>query len=401
MATVKVKFRPSSVVHGEGTLFYQIIHKREVRQIRSGYRIYPSEWDARLSAVIPPAAGSARSRYLAELQSRLAEDLSRLRRIVSRLDRTGTPFTAGEVAALFRRDDEDGFVNFARNLTSQLARIGKERTAERYATAICSFERFRAGGRDIPLEEVDAALMTEYESYLRRHGIRPNSSSFYMRNLRAVYNRAVEMELTVQRYPFKHVYTGIDKTVKRAIPLETVRRIRDLDLSANPLADYARDLFLFSFYTRGMSFIDMAYLRKRDLRDGILTYRRRKTDRLIVVKWEEPMQRIVDKYDSSDSPYLLPIIRSAGGDDRRQYRNAFHLVNDRLKRIGAELGVAFPLTTYVARHAWASIAKTQNIPVSTISEALGHDSEITTRIYLASLDFSVVDRANSAILDSL
>ena len=88
-------------------------------------------------------------------------------------------------------------------------------------------------------------------------------------------------------------------------------------------------------------------------------------------------------------------------DARNQYKNAAHLVNDKLKKIGRQLGLAIPLTSYVARHAWASIAKSKNIPISTISEAMGHDSENTTRIYLASLDTSVVDKANSLILKSL
>ena len=88
-------------------------------------------------------------------------------------------------------------------------------------------------------------------------------------------------------------------------------------------------------------------------------------------------------------------------EKRRQYKNAAHLINDKLKKLGGQLGLSIPLTSYVARHAWASIAKSKNIPLSTISEAMGHDSENTTRIYLASLDTSVVDKANSLILKSL
>lgn len=105
--------------------------------------------------------------------------------------------------------------------------------------------------------------MAEYEVYLKSNGICPNSSSYYMRNLRAMYNRAVEKELVVQRSPFKYVYTGIDKTVKRAVSAKVIRQIRDLDLVLYPLMDYARDIFMFSFYTRGMSFIDMAYLKRK------------------------------------------------------------------------------------------------------------------------------------------
>lgn len=165
--------------------------------------------------------------------------------------------------------------------------------------------------------------------------------------------------------------------------------------------DYARDLFMFSFYTRGMSFVDMAYLKKKDLQNGILVYRRRKTGQQLSVKWERPMQEIVDRYDTGNTPYLLPVIRDMASDTRRQYLSAAHLTNAKLKMLGEQLGLAITLTTYVARHAWASIARSKNIPVSTISEAMGHDSESTTLIYLASLDTSQVDKANTLILNSL
>ena len=249
--------------------------------------------------------------------------------------------------------------------------------------------------------EVDSDLMIEYETYLKSRGVCPNTSSYYMRGLRAIYNRAVEKGMTVQRDPFKYVYTGIGKTVKRAVPLKVIRRIRDMDLALFPAMDFARDIFMFSFYTRGMSFIDMAYLKKKDLQNGILSYRRQKTGQQLFVKWEKPMQEIVDKYDTVSTPYLLPVIKDMNADARRQYKNAAHLVNDKLKKLGVRLGLDIPLTSYVARHGWASIARSRNIPLATISEAMGHDSEKTTRIYLASLDTSSVDKANSQILKAL
>lgn len=170
-----------------------------------------------------------------------------------------------------------------------------------------------------------------------------------------------------------------------------------MDLKQKQLA-FARDLFMFSFYTRGMSFVDMVFLKKKDLQNGILSYRRNKTGQQLFIKWERPMQELVEKYDTAGTPYLLPIIRNNGVDEWRQYHNEVHRINRNLKKIGEQIGLGIPLTTYVARHAWASIAKSKNIALSVISEALGHDSEQTTRIYLASLDTSVIDKANSLIL---
>lgn len=402
MATIKVKFRASSVGTKEGTLFFQVIHNRVTRQISTGYKLYPSEWDTARSEIrIPSGTDEKRRAYLDSLKNALAEHTARLKDTVSRLERSGKAYTTDKVVELYRSSaGNSGFLSFGRSLATQLRQIGKSRTAETYTTALNSFERFR-GGNDVYFSEVDSNLMSAYELWLRQSGVCPNSSSYYMRNLRAIYNQAVEKEVTVQRKPFRHVYTGIDKTVKRAVPLEVIRQIRDCDLSLSPVMDYARDLFMFSFYTRGMSFVDMAYLKKKDLQNGILVYRRRKTGQQLSVKWERPMQEIVDRYDTGNTPYLLPVIRDMASDARRQYLSAAHLTNAKLKMLGEQLGLAITLTTYVARHAWASIARSKNIPVSTISEAMGHDSESTTLIYLASLDTSQVDKANSLILNSL
>ena len=189
--------------------------------------------------------------------------------------------------------------------------------------------------------------------------------------------------------------------MKRAVSMTVIRQIRDLELRFSSSMDYARDIFMFSFYTRGMSFVDMAFLKKKDIRNGILSYRRHKTNQQLFIKWEKPMQEIVNKYNTVDTPYLLPIIKNIGKNERRQYINAAHLINRKLKMIGELLNLNVTLTTYVARHAWASIARSKNISISVICEAMGHDSENTTKIYLASLDTSAVDNANSLIINSL
>ena len=231
--------------------------------------------------------------------------------------------------------------------------------------------------------------------------MRMNSSSFYLRILRAVYNRAVEDGLTPQRHPFAHVYTGVEKTAKRAVPLKTIKALKRLDLTGKPRLALARDLFLFSFYTRGMSFVDMAYLRRGQLQRGLLTYRRRKTGQELSIRWERCMQQIVEKYSTDCmGDYLLPIIRRAG-DERRQYTNTLHVVNQRLKQLSEQLHLLRPLTMYVARHSWASAARQRHVPLSVISEGMGHDSEATTQIYLASLETTAVDDANRMLLSLL
>lgn len=404
MATIRTKFRPSSVEGREGTLYFQIIHGRVARQINTGYKIFPSEWDEHASEIILSVSDDARRSLLLALKERMKKDVRRLESIIAGLERSGGTYPADRVVEFFHNPppaDSYNFMAFGKRLVEELERVGKKRTAERYTTVLNSFTRFWGRDGDIPLEDIGSTLMLEYEAWLKDKGICPNSTSYYMRNLRAVYNRAVDKELTIQRSPFKHVYTGIDKTVKRAVPLKVIRMIRDLDLRISTGMEYARDMFMLSFYTRGMSFVDIAYLKKADLKSGVLTYRRQKTGRRLSIKWEKPMQEILDRYGHNDSPYLFPVIKDTAKDAVRQYRSTAHFINGKLKELGKRLGLGMPLTMYVARHAWASIARSKNVPLATISEAMGHDSENTTKIYLASLDTSQVDKANDIILKSL
>lgn len=402
MATVKIKFRPSIVDGEQGTIFYQVIHNRVVRHKKTNYRIYGYEWNNHFSEVILPKFNETRKQYLSNINDKIQMDVKALQKIISKFEQNGCDYTATDVIAEFISNNHENYLfSFMEVVISNLITLGKTRTSETYAATLSSFKRFRQN-QDLALDELNSDVIIAYETYLKHSGVSPNSSSFYMRNLRAVYNRAVEKELTTQRYPFKHVYTGVDKTVKRAVPLKTLKQIKEMDLTMNPTLTFARDMFLFSFYTRGMSFIDMAYLRKKDLNGNILSYRRRKTGQQLFIKWEKCMQEIVKKYNNPTSPYLLPIINpSREMDERKQYIYTAHNINRSLKAIGKQLDLSIPLTMYVSRHAWASIAKSKNVPISVISEGMGHDSEATTRIYLASLDTTAIDKANSLILKAL
>lgn len=402
MTTIKVKFRESFVEGGKGTIYYQVIHGRVSRQMNTGYSLSVEEWECHLSGHTCQLSDEKKRHYLQEIESRLKADLERFNQIISTFNHNRISYTVDDLIAEFLDSYSGNYLfPFMEKLVLELRELGKIRTSEAYASSLNSFKRFRKE-KDLLLNDIHSELMIAYESYLKSQNISPNSSSFYMRNLRAAYNRAVEKGMVTQCYPFKHVYTGVEKTIKRAISLNDMKRIKELDLTASPSLDFARDMFLFSFYTRGMSFVDMAYLRKKDLNGGILSYRRRKTGQLLHIQWEKCMQEIVDKYNTSHSIYLLPFIKpSSITDERKQYIYAEHNVNRSLKKIGTQLGLPVVLTTYVSRHAWASIAKSKNIPISVISEGMGHDSESTTRIYLASLDAVEIDKANSIILQSL
>ena len=397
MTSIKIKFRPSSVEGKEGCIYIQIIHNRVVRQLNTDYRIFASEWDEKSETVM---ANGDRANIVNAIKERLAWDMARLKKVILQLETEQSRYTADDVITGYHKlTKEVSLFSFWHNVIAQLKQLGKIRTSETYTATLNSFMAFREE-QDVPLDGISSDMMLLYEAHLKARGVRMNTISFYMRIFRAVYNRAVEKGLTPQNAPFRHVYTGVDKTMKRAIPIKAIKEMKELDLAMNSALDFARDMFLFSFYTRGMSFVDMAYLKKTDIRHGILTYRRRKTGQELSIKWEKCMEDIIAEYPENKTDFLLPIIKEEG-NDRRQYDNALHLVNYRLKELSTMLKLQRPLTMYVARHSWASAAKAKNVPLSVISEGMGHDSEATTQIYLASLETSVVDKANKMILGLL
>lgn len=273
------------------------------------------------------------------------------------------------------------------------------RTSETYRCTLNSFKRYREN-EDVDITEIDNGLIEGYEMYLKKKNISLNTISFYMRILRTVYNKAVENGITDDRKPFKNVYTSIGKTVKRAVDMNVIRGVKDM---ACPDKDetFARDMFMFSFYTRGMSFVDMAYLKKSDIHDGMLIYKRKKTQQELFIRWDNHMQQIVDRYPSNTGIYLLPIISKINGKERNQYRYKQYLVNENLKKISESLNLNRKLTMYVARHSWASIALAMNVPIDVISRGMGHNSEKTTRIYLKTIDSDTIDKANALIIGSL
>ena len=300
------------------------------------------------------------------------------------------------------------FTDYMTSLIQQYERVGRARTSETYACARRSLLKFAMEqvsemDEGIPFHVITADFLQAYESWLYQRGVKPNTVSFYMRILRAVYNRAVENGLAepMYRHPFKHVYTGIAKTRKRALPISEIRRMKELNLRHTPRLAFARDIFLFSFYTRGMSFVDIAYLKKSDLKQDTLIYRRRKTGAELYIKWEDPMHEIIGRYPTPQSPYLFPIITDMRKDPRVQYLSQLHEVNHNLKKVAGMLSLDMPLSLYCARHSWASVAYESNVSLAVISQGMGHASEQVTRIYLADLQASIIDEANHRILSAL
>jgi integrase len=378
-----------------------VIYNRVVRQVATQYKIFPNEWDDEVENIIvkPPVV---RCNYLESIKQTVRNDTNRFYRIEQELARTNSLYTVDDIVDEYRKQSNGSTLfSYMEQMIARYWRQGQLRTSETYSTTLNSFKRFRAD-IDVYLEDIDSELMEAYENHLKQNDLSPNTISFYMKHLRAVYKRAVDDELLRDKNPFKRVSTSIEKTAKRAISLKALKGLKAMDLSDNSSKRFARDIFLFSFYTRGMSFVDIAYLQKKNLKGDVLSYRRRKTNQPLKIGWEPDMQEILKRYEAdTSSPYLFSIIKDSECNSRKQYQNMQFLINRHLKEIGKGLGLHQPLTMYCARHSWASIAHEEGIPLSIISEGMGHDSEKTTQIYLASLKTEVIDKANRKILKLL
>ena len=292
------------------------------------------------------------------------------------------------------------FVSYIDEEIRKLSNAGRNGTAQNYKAAMNSFTKFTRN-ENFPLSSFTEEIVQKYESWLRNRYLSRNTISFYMRQLRSIYNKAVKANLTEQTFPFDNVYTGIDKTKKRAVDISVITKLIALDLSYSSSLSFARDLFLLSFYMRGMAFVDMAYLKHDNIKNGVIRYIRHKTDIMLEIKIEQCISDIINRYASkSKLGYLLPIITRTDAEKAyTQYKNKRSYYNKLLKKISQLIGPDILLTSYVSRHSWATIARNMNISLAVISAGRGHSAETMTRIYLTSLEASTIDQANSAILN--
>ena len=385
ITSVKVKFRASRVSGKAGTIYYQLTHLRRTRCITTGIRLMPGEWDASAQRAVSPEPGR-----IPVWQCRMECDVDRLHRIIRDLG-----FCAQSCGV--------GVTAFMREQIAQLTADNRLGTARNYTRTLRSFSGFLGGG-ELPFAAFTERLVEEYNAYLLRRGVVRNTVSFYMRILRSVYNKTVRRRLAEPASPFGGVYTGVDRTRKRAIDERLIARLKSLDLPVSGALPLARDLFVFSYCMRGMAFVDMAFLRKKDMRDGAIHYVRRKTGQRMTVHLEPCMREIIGRYAprTRDTPYLFPVLTAE--DPARayaQYQVALNYYNRLLKKLASLLGLDSGLSSYTSRHSWATAARNHNVPLPVISAGMGHTSERTTQIYLSALETSVIDSANRKILASL
>ena len=269
-------------------------------------------------------------------------------------------------------------------------------TRENYMTALRSLHRYL--GTDLPLDRIDAPLIQGYERWLLDQGVCPNSTSCYVRSLRAVLGRVAATHKIDIGQAFKSVFTGRASTSKRSITLKTVRQLIGVQLADGSSMELARDIFLFCLYASGMPFVDAAFLRRSHIADGKIVYHRHKTGTRITVIILPCMQQIIDRYATTDREYVFPILQTIEPQAAyTEYLSKLNWYNRVLKQIAKAAGIGQSLTGYQARHTWATTAYHSNVELPVISRALGHTNPQTTLTYLREIDDCQLDNASRRV----
>lgn len=414
MTSIKpvLNYRPNK--EGRHTLILQIVHNRRRGVVFTPYHLLPEEFDAKRSKVIPLNRSKLSKARAAEINSFITTQTMELSIIIQNLQLKGHPFTPKDISTAYRIKGDRRFLRtFVLSVCAELNQRGKYGTTGNYRAMLSAFEKF-TGHSNVRLEELNPIRLAEFEEYLHASLLEQNTITFYMRNLRSIYNKARRIGLVEKTgNPFEEVSFRIDKTRKRAISPETMRRIAEAEFEANTWLAQARDLFLFSFYARGMSFVDMAYLSQQAIEGDMLYYTRSKTGQVISVRITPPLQKLIDRY-AVCSPWVLPVMKhfpqghngvllndleadASHEELYKRYKDALTVYWYYLGVISQALNTEKRLSFNVARHTWASIARNRGISMSVISKGLGHTSEKTTSIYIDELDASEVDAANDII----
>lgn len=403
MATIKaVLNKDRARENGSYSLVIQIIHKRVKRVIYTPYKLKVTEFNVIQQKSQYATEGNYTRKQIKEINHFIENKKIEFEKIVNQMISYGHDFTVEDVMTKYHLDqDNKCLITFMEHYIAKKEAQGKMGTARTLRSTLRSLKKYM-GSQTIKFADIDSHFVRGYEDFLHDRNVKQNTICFYLRNFQSIYNRAYDsgMEMSSQD-AFRKISIKTIKTVKRALKQEQIKELSLLDFSGNHELEKARDLFMFSFYTRGMSFIDIIFLKHADIVNGVIRYHRKKTGQYIEVAVTKPLRKLINKYNT-DKVYVLPFINESSHPTLyTRYQSIYGVIYSSLNKIKKILELPTPLTTYVARHSWATIAKEKGVSTTIISEGLGHTSEKTTRIYLKEFDHSVIDSANECIVSFL
>ncbi len=399
MAKIKFILDTRERKSGINTVMLSFIHKGFRKQATLGIKVHPENWDAEKSLVTP------KEKNYRHINQRLQFFRSAAEGAILRhygLNSDGCAIFSDIEAALFpdkveEKKEEEKAANTLSEVARRFTALKKPSTRLTYERTLKHIETFIGTDQSNNLDEVNKAWLTAFDNYLAQSNPSPNARALHFRNLRAVFNYAIDEELT-GNYPFRRFKIKTVKTAKRNLTTEELREV--FNYAVEDWQIIYRDMFKLSFMLMGVNFADLLNLTKSEMRSGRIEFNRHKTARLYSMKIEPEAKELIEKYAGKE--YLLSIM-----DGRKDYVQFIRQTNHALKCIGTKSvkGHApkgeplFPrLTTYWARHTWATIAASLDIPKETIAAALGHGGNTVTDIYI-DFDRRKVDEANRKVLD--
>lgn len=396
--SIQLHHRPKK--DGTCALMFAFTHRSFRKQIHLGLDLLPEQWNSEVGKVVKHPHFRVLNQRIQYFSS-VAEGV--LLRYVAN-DADGETIFADIETALFpekaaQKEEEKVLANTLIAVAKKFTELKKPSTRLTYERTVKHIETFVGQGNSKVLDEINKAWLTAFDNYLAESNPSANARALHFRNLRAIINYAIDEELTAN-YPFRRFKIKTVKTDKRSLSVETLRQILNY-----PIEDWQvayRDMFKLSFLLMGINFADMLNLEKSALREGRIVFNRHKTARLYSMRVEPEAMEIIEKYAGEE--HLLSIM-----DSRKDYLQYVRQTNNALRKIGdcerSGLGgkkkhdaICSDLSTYWARHTWATIAASLEIPKETIAAALGHGGNTVTDIYI-DFDRKKVDEANRKVLD--
>ena len=409
MASIKLLLNKQRMLNdGRFPLVFQIIHQRRKLLYYTKYRVFQQQFNNELREIEYCESSAYSLKEIAEINRELRREYKKLKNRVLELEKANEPYSVEDIVESNKKDSRHSY-NLLQYIDNQIAykkAMGKDGIAAAYHSTRISLKKYlntiSARKTDIGMEKIDCSFVTGYEDCLYAQGLARNTINYYLRNFRTIYNSAIRHGCKSKDVnPFVYIHTKPCKTVKRAINKNDMKELSSLSLLACSGMDIARDLYLFGFYTQGMAFVDIVFLKKKDINGNILSYHRHKSNQLIHVVVTPQMQRLINKY-ANNSEYVFPIIDTALPTPvYEQYRLALGRMNRYLKKIASLLNINVRLTTYTARHTWATLARESGAPISIISAGLGHTSEEMTRVYLKDFDLETLAKVNHVVTNLL
>ena len=405
-ATVNVVlFKSKTLANGEHPLMIRVCKDNKKKYKSLGISIHPQHWDFDKNS---PRKNCPNKQHIQKI---VADKLAEYSEQILEMSVIAKDYTASTLVQNTEKSIKIKAVGeFYNELISNYKSANNIGNARIYNDSFRSLKSFTNTSKlDFLFAEISIEWLIKYEKWLINKNCAPTTISLLFRTLRSAFNKAIEENIVRKdNYPFNtfKVSKFNTKTTKRAITKDDVKKIMNLDLShESKYMQLSQDVFVFSYLQGGINFTDIANLKYENIVDDRLHYIRQKTKKRFNIQIQKESMNILNKYivdNSSKDDYIFPILDKNLHKTAIQRHNRIHKVigyiNPNLKLIGQKAGIDANLTTYVARHTYATVLKRSGVNTSIISESLGHSSEKITQIYLDSFENSQIDEAMKNLL---